>query len=811
MKMRTKCRVIVGMAVIAAGWVGQAPAASLWDDFNAYSISTNLNQLVAQGWGASDAGTLVTNNVYGKTGSDHVAALGATNAAVNTNMVGQAGKVWTECLVNEAARMDPGILPAVMPSAMVMVGVTTDGFAMVYNPASNGWDICTNDARGQVIPSGVASGVWARVSILQDYNTHLVSIFMDGRLVRQNLNFISNRNSYASFNVRASGVNPGYLDDVYASNAIPPVLLGAASSTNDINGNGMPDAQELMTYGALAFSVPADYPTIADAMAASPPGGCVAVSNATYATSLSLSNGVTLVGINFGSNATNLVLQGTMTAGTGTVMVASGQLTVTGMVNIVAGGLLTISNTAANFGGLTIGGGGLLQMVNGSLVVGSYTNSGTFTLSLITNMVFSAGNGIIAPSGTNTMISTWSNVVYTLQATNIGYVVGAVTNNGVVTTFAGTKTATYTNLASNITNNQTIVAAFVYNGIRYVPGDYTTLSNALAAATANDQIVVSDGTYAETLVVSNNVTLAGTNVTGLVSLTVLSNQMVVLSGFTTFAVSTLAIQSGGTVVVSNSTVTANGVTLSGTFTLDSGWGGGVTPQVLNYTNDFEAYLVGLPLNQCGGQGWGASSGGPTVQSNSVHAGSRAALVSVGSTLSNTVNAATGIVWTDFYIKDTVSREGNPYPASVPGQAVQMFVNSNNFVTLWNAGAWDVCSNDVRGGDQSALVAAPTGQWVRVTVCQNFSTTNLALFVNGVLVRQQVPFSASGVSSYNHASFQAGGGASYLDDVKIWTNLPTGLATGPASDLDYDNIPDAREIELYGNLTTLPRGSVFKIR
>jgi hypothetical protein len=99
----------------------------------------------------------------------------------------------------------------------------------------------------------------------------------------------------------------------------------------------------------------------------------------------------------------------------------------------------------------------------------------------------------------------------------------------------------------------------------------------------------------------------------------------------------------------------------------------------------------------------------------------------------------------------------------------------------------------------------------VTVCQNFSTTNLALFVNGVLVRQQVPFSASGVSSYNHASFQAGGGASYLDDVKIWTNLPTGLATGPSSDLNYNGVPDAREIELNGVLGPYPSGSVFKIR
>jgi hypothetical protein len=58
---------------------------------------------------------------------------------------------------------------------------------------------------------------------------------------------------------------------------------------------------------------------------------------------------------------------------------------------------------------------------------------------------------------------------------------------------------------------------------------------------------------------------------------------------------------------------------------------------------------------------------------------------------------------------------------------------------------------------------------------------------------------------------AGGGAAYLDDVKIWTNVPTGLTNGAMSDLDHDGIADAVEIAQYGSTMLLPRGSVFKIR
>jgi hypothetical protein len=447
-------------------------------------------------------------------------------------------------------------------------------------------------------------------------------------------------------------------------------------------------------------------------------------------------------------------------------------------------------------------------MTNSTLIAGNYTNTGTFTLSMVTNFVTAGAGGSISPSGTNTMISTWSDVTYFLTAA-VGYGVGSLTNNGVVTHFSGTKTATYTNPASNITNNQIITAAFVYNGVRFVPGDYGTITGALAAAQVGDQIVISSGTYAETLVVSSNVTLVGSNVTGVAGLTVLSNQTLVLSGFTSFSVSALAIQSGGTLQVSNSTVTVNGVTLTGTFTLNSQWGTSPTPASLNFSDDFESYSTNMPLALCGGQGWGASDSGSIIQGSVFTNGAKAAMVVQHSALSNTVSAA-GVnkVWTDVWLNDSAARvPGFPYLSTNANRAVMLFVNTNNNVVIWNSNAWDECVSNAVGGLAPTVA---TGMWVRVSVFEDFTAQKVALFVNGQLLRQQVPF-MSPMASYKGLSLSAGAGAAYLDDVQVWTNIPATLTNMPMSDLDHDGIPDAVEIARKGTLYDLPTGTVFLIQ
>jgi hypothetical protein len=281
-------------------------------------------------------------------------------------------------------------------------------------------------------------------------------------------------------------------------------------------------------------------------------------------------------------------------------------------------------------------------------------------------------------------------------------------------------------------------------------------------------------------------------VSGVLGLTVLSNQTLVLSGFTSFAVSNLVIHAGGIVQLSNSTVTANGVTVSGTITLDSGFSGVVTASSLNYTNDFESYATNMPLALCGGQGWSALDVGTIVQGQMVTQGVKAAKVVAESALWNTVAGlpAQSKVWTDVWIYDSGARyAGMAYPPTNANRAVALFVNTNNHVVIWNSNAWDEC---VTG----PIVA--TGTWVRVSIFEDFAAQKAAVFVNGQLLRQQVPFMSS-VDSYQGLRVSSGDGAAYLDDVKIWTNMPASLTNYDQSvnDLNHDGIADAVQISQNG--------------
>ena len=582
------------LAVLVLGLAGKSMAAnSLWDNFESYAYGSALS-VQGGGWGA-DTGVSVTSNMFGD--ATLLGALPPYTVATNTMPVNMSGQVWTDFQVCDATRLILSSLPFVNPSVVVMVGVTTDGYAVVYNTASNGWDLCTNNARGLAV-TGLSSGVWATVSVYEDFANTNVAVFLNGQLLRQNLPFINTSAvAYSGLRFQSGTVSTGYVDNVYVSNSVPPSLTNLSAIT-DLDEDGIPDAVEIMQYGVLAKVVPGDYPTLAAAVAASPVGG---------------------------------------------------------------------------------------------------------------------------------------------------------------------------------------------------------------------RIVVGDGPYAESLTMGKSITLIGKDVTGLTGLTVGANQTVVLSGFTNFVVSALTIQSGGFLQISNATVTVNGVTLTGPITLDSKCGTAVTASLLNYTNDFEAYPPNLPLVLCGGDGWGASDEGPSVQGAVVNSGTKAAKMVAYSTLSNTVSAA-GLmkIWTDMYLNDSaVNSPGAPYPTTNANRAVVFFVNTNNHVVVWNSNAWDECVFNALGG------AAPTvaaGTWFRVSVFEDFTAQKVALFVNGELLRQQVPF-VSPVVSYHGISLSAGNGAAYLDDVKIWTNMPPSLTNYSRNviDLNNDRIPDAVQIEHNDIVYYYPVGSVFSIR
>jgi hypothetical protein len=142
-------------------------------------------------------------------------------------------------------------------------------------------------------------------------------------------------------------------------------------------------------------------------------------------------------------------------------------------------------------------------------------------------------------------------------------------------------------------------------------------------------------------------------------------------------------------------------------------------------------------------------------------------------------------------------------------AVLVFVNTNNFVTVYNpesgaGGAFNVLSNDVVGG----RVELSPSSWARFAVNLNYKTRRAAVLVDGRVMIQGLRFINTNQSNCARFEADAGvAGATYLDAVNVWTNADS-IAAG---DNDHDGIPDAVEIDSYGNALLWPRSSVFKIR
>lgn len=428
---------------------------------------------------------------------------------------------------------------------------------------------------------------------------------------------------------------------------------------------------------------------------------------------------------------------------------------------------------------------------------------------------------------------------FSFAATSIAYVVDYVLTNNVlaVSNAAAVKTGTFT--WSNIVSEASVLEVhFRYDGTRYVPAEYGSITGALAAAQAGDRLVVSNGTYAGSVVLSNGVALVGTNLTGSVgdtnltvqgtmtvgtgSVSVVSGSFTVTGQVTVLAGGVLAVSNtvvdfggltilaGATVQVVNGTLTANGATVSGTFTLDQDWGTAIKAMSLNFTDGFESYGVGSRLASLMSFGWGASDTGVIVTNPASPApGSTMALFMPGSTLVSNRIDGTGAgltnIWTDLYLAEAQRINEMPSMAETNGgPSVLFYLDTNGWLVVFNrnVGGWDICSNAVSGANSPRA----TDTWARVTWFQNFRTTNVAFFLNGILVREQVPFVAWR-PQYGGLKVDGGSASLYLDSIKIWTNVPSSLT----NDGDRDSISDADEIVRYGTTLAYPRGSLFKIR
>lgn len=411
--------------------------------------------------------------------------------------------------------------------------------------------------------------------------------------------------------------------------------------------------------------------------------------------------------------------------------------------------------------------------------------------------------------------------------------VGPVENTGALTLSVPAGAATSVadgrpNAASTSDDNRVYVL---------VPGT-VDLQQLFDAAGVGGTVLVEPGLYAQDVTVSNALQVAWQDVVldgvltlrGSVALTFAGHARVeelrldvgsaACDGLDLVA-ERLVLGEGASLAVVDGTLTVGTRTLTGTFILTEGWDAPPVPQPLPFADGFEAYGVGQPLALLGPWGWSAASGDARVVSEVPRFGQREALLPRQTETEVWVDSAETRLWTDLWV---LPPPGAP-PEDSPGsdESVRMYVTAGGHVALWRAGAWDACAADAFGG----AVPSVGGRWARVSLLHDYAARDVAVFLDGRLLRMGVPFVGAEADRLRRLTFRNAGGDTGADDarldqVSVRTTLPEGLervATTPddtqaGCDGDGDGMSDALELHRYGSLTTYngpSPGSVMVVR
>jgi len=351
---------------------------------------------------------------------------------------------------------------------------------------------------------------------------------------------------------------------------------------------------------------------------------------------------------------------------------------------------------------------------------------------------------------------------------------------------------------------------------------YTTIQSAVAAALPRYVIDVASGTYNEDVTITHafaaltggaftlNGTLAiasGLTITSAAGFTAsnltLGSSVTMAITNATVAVSNLSIGVGARLVLVNGTVTANGMTLSGSFTLDENWGNQGASALLPYSDNFEPYPAGTPMNALGFRGWGASDSGVAVERGTYVSASNGVSLGFYRTLSNRVNTAASQVWTDLRV--IPSYDVNDVTTAVRSTAAFMAVMSTNgYLSLYNRtnATWEECRKDAWRRD----LPRQTGQWLRVSVLCDYGKGTCGVFLDSTLVRQEFPFINPALTSNSTFSLiNRETNAVCLDDVYLGATYPPSLT----NDVNNNGVPDAQEILLTDDIFRC--GTIFKFR
>jgi hypothetical protein len=242
---------MTGTFTLTAGWDAAAVPQALpfADPFERYAAGVKLKLMGFFGWAASDDSVVVQTN---QAQSGRAAEVPAQTVLSSSVAAPPASNAWIECYYRDTARIPYEWLATLEAdtNTTVMLFLTTNGYVTVYNPDLGGWDVCSNDAWG-VSVTKVADGAWPRITINRDLARGQAAVFLDGRLLRQELKFVS-ASPAGSFRVELdAGESESTWFDTYS---VRPTAAGIVSEDRDEDGS--PDALEIDQFGNTSRSAP---------------------------------------------------------------------------------------------------------------------------------------------------------------------------------------------------------------------------------------------------------------------------------------------------------------------------------------------------------------------------------------------------------------------------------------------------------------------------------------------------------------------------------------------------------------------------
>lgn len=210
------------------------------ETFEPYAQNVPIDHLRFRGWGAADTGSIITN-VAGQQGSRSARVSGVVSNRING---AGATAVWTDFHIYALKGVKP--TSAETAGSSVLLYFTTNGFLAAYDSGVGDYTEFTTDAGGHPV-TPIADGAWARVSLFTHYGQDKAAIFLNDRLMRDQLPFPGgNASSYSGFSVDNREPATVVFDDLDITQDMPGDLNG------DVDGDSVPDAVEINAYGTIA-------------------------------------------------------------------------------------------------------------------------------------------------------------------------------------------------------------------------------------------------------------------------------------------------------------------------------------------------------------------------------------------------------------------------------------------------------------------------------------------------------------------------------------------------------------------------------